>query len=126
LDLLFVLIPLMVVTVGAPGIPGGLAIVGGPVIANLLPLPPGTQEAFTLTFVGFNIGLSDQFRSGVNAAGNGVLCRLFEFWYPRRFALAGGEEARGIPSPLEPAPQATRKRRATRSTAKSPRARTDA
>ena len=102
LDLLYVLIPLMVVTVGAPGIPGGLAIVGGPVIANLLPLPPGTAEEFTLIFVGFNIGLSDQFRTGVNATGNGVLCRLFEFWYPRKFAQPGSEEARGLPSPLEP------------------------
>jgi Na+/H+-dicarboxylate symporter len=104
LDLFYVLIPLMVVTVGAPGIPGGLAIVGGPVIANLLPLPPGTQVAFTAIFVGFNIGLSDQFRSGVNATGNGVLCRLFEYWYPRKFALPGSEEARGLPSPLEPRP----------------------
>lgn len=128
LDLIYVLIPLMVVTVGAPGIPGGLAIVGGPVIANLLPLPPGTQAAFTLIFVGFNIGLSDQFRSGVNATGNGVLCRLFEYWYPRRFAVAGSEEARGLASPLEPLPlkAVKRKLRPTRAPPKSPRARTDA
>lgn len=86
LDLLFILPPLIIVTVGAPGIPGGLAIVGGPVIANLLPLPPGTQEAFTAIFVGFNLGLSDQFRSGVNSIGNGILSRLMEHWYPTKFA----------------------------------------
>ncbi len=128
LDLLYVLVPLMVVTVGAPGIPGGLAIVGGPVIANLLPLPPGTQAAFTLIFVGFNIGLSDQFRTGVNATGNGVLCRLFEYWYPRKFAQPGSEAARGLPSPLDPMPplRGAKKQRSPRPPAKSPRIRTDA
>lgn len=111
LDLLYVLVPLMVVTVGAPGVPGGLAIVGAPVIANLLPLPPGTAAAFTAIFVGFNLGLSDQFRTGVNATGNGVLCRLFEHWYPRRFARRGSREARGLPSAEESRPRSTGPRR---------------
>ncbi|HLE48151.1 MAG TPA: hypothetical protein VI818_07640, partial [Candidatus Thermoplasmatota archaeon] len=55
----------------------------------LLPLPPGTQAAFLAIFIGFNIGLSDQFRTGVNSIGNGVICRLFEFWYPTKFAKKG-------------------------------------
>lgn len=106
LDLFYVLIPLMVVTVGAPGVPSGLAIVGGPVIVNLLPLPPGAEvaAAFTAIFIGFNIGLSDQFRTGVNATGDGVLSRLFEYWYPRKFAIEGSPKARGLSSPLEPTP----------------------
>jgi len=89
LDMLYILIPLTIITVGVPGIPGGLAAVGGPIMAQLLPLPPGTQAAFTAIFIGFNIGLSDQFRTGVNSIGNGVICRLFEFWYPTKFAKKG-------------------------------------
>ncbi|HLE48290.1 MAG TPA: cation:dicarboxylase symporter family transporter [Candidatus Thermoplasmatota archaeon] len=89
LDMLYILIPLTIITVGVPGIPGGLAAVGGPIMAQLLPLPPGTQAAFTAIFIGFNIGLSDQFRTGVNSIGNGVICRLFEYWYPTKFAKEG-------------------------------------
>lgn len=86
LDLLLLLLPLTIITIGVPGIPGGLAAVAAPVISDLLPLPPGTEPTFQLIFIGFNIGLSDQFRTGVNTVSNGVLARLFEHWYPTRFA----------------------------------------
>lgn len=85
LDLLILLIPLTIITVGVPGIPGGLAAVAAPVMANLLPIPPGTEQTFTAIFIGFNIGLSDQFRTGVNTVSNGILARLFEHWYPTKF-----------------------------------------
>jgi Na+/H+-dicarboxylate symporter len=98
-DLFLILVPLSIITIGVPGIPGGLAAVAAPVMTSLLPLPAGTEAAFTAIFIGFNIGLSDQFRTGVNSVDNGILSRLFEHWYPKRFAVddgdaAGGPEAR--------------------------------
>ncbi len=103
-DLFLLLIPLTIITVGVPGIPSGLAVVGAPVIAALLPLPFGTHETFTSIFIGFNIGLGDQFRTGVNATSNGILARLFEYWYPTKFEkkASSAVEARFAAAPPVP------------------------
>lgn len=85
LDLLVALIPLVVITVGTPGVPGGLALVAAPVLATILPLPPGTAELFTGIFIAFGFGLNDQFRTAVNTLDNGLLCLLFEKWWPTTF-----------------------------------------
>ncbi len=85
-DLLLLLIPLTVVTIGVPGIPGGVAIIAPPVIASVLPIPPEMVAAFIAIFFGFSIGLSDQFRTGVNSVDNGLICMLYEHWYPSKFA----------------------------------------
>lgn len=91
-DLLVLVIPLTVVTIGVPGIPGGLALVAPPVITAFLPMAPAQATLFQAIFFGFSIGLSDQFRTGVNTCNNGLLCRLFEHWYPKHF-----EKAREVP-----------------------------
>lgn len=86
MDLLILLIPLTVVTIGVPGIPGGVALIAPPVIASFLPLPEASVAAFIAIFFGFSIGLSDQFRTGVNSCNNGLICLLYEKWYDKRFA----------------------------------------
>lgn len=85
IDLLIALIPLVVITVGTPGVPGGLALVAAPVLASLLPLPPGTEALFGLIFVAYGFGLNDQFRTAVNTLDNGFLCLLFDKWWPQHF-----------------------------------------
>lgn len=85
-DLLVLIIPLTVVTIGVPGIPGGVALIAPPVIASFLPIPDGAVAAFIAIFFGFSIGLSDQFRTGVNSCDNGLICLLYEKLYPKYFA----------------------------------------
>ncbi len=94
-DLLILLIPVKIVTMGVPGIPGGIAAVVPPVAADILPLPPGTREAFLAIWFGFSVGLSDQFRTGVNTTTNGVVSLVFERLYDRYFArdAVGGPAA---------------------------------
>lgn len=85
-DLLILLIPIKIVTLGVPGIPGGIAAVVPPVVAEILPLPPGSEAAFIAIWFGFSVGLSDQFRTGVNTTTNGVVSLGFERVYDRYFA----------------------------------------
>ena len=85
-DLLILLIPIKIVTLGVPGIPGGIAAVVPPVVAEILPLPPGTDGAFIAIWFGFSVGLSDQFRTGVNTTTNGIVSMWFERLYDRHFA----------------------------------------
>ncbi len=91
MQLFMVLIPLTVVSVGVPGIPGGLAVVAPPVVLAFLPGLP--EETFIAIFFAFGVGLTDQFRTGVNTVDNGLMCLLFEHWYPEHFA--GDEPATG-------------------------------
>lgn len=95
-DLLLILIPLTIVSIGIPGIPGGLAFVAPPVVLAFLPEVP--EGAFIGLFAAFGVGLTDQFRTGVNTCDNGLMCLIFEHWYDDHFAkeaLAGeaGEAA---------------------------------
>lgn len=99
LDLLYLLVPLTIITIGVPGVPGGLAIVAAPIMVDLLPLPPGTGAAFTAVFVGFNLGLSDMFRTGVNSCDNGLLARFFEYRYDRAYARKGVADVSASASP---------------------------
>lgn len=85
-DLLVLLIPIKIVTLGVPGIPGGIAAVVPPVVAGIMPLPPGSEAAFMAIWFGFSVGLSDQFRTGVNTTTNGVVAMWFEHVYDRHFA----------------------------------------
>ena len=85
-DLLILLIPIKIVTLGVPGIPGGVAAVVPPVVAEILPLPPGSEAAFLAIWFGFSVGLSDQFRTGVNTTTNGIVAMGFEKVYDRYFA----------------------------------------
>lgn len=84
-DLLLLVIPVKLVTLGVPGIPGGIATVVPPVVADVLPIPPEARASFLAIWFGFSVGLSDQFRTGVNTATNGLVAMLFEHWYPRWF-----------------------------------------
>ena len=86
IDLLILLIPIKIVTLGVPGIPGGIAAVVPPVVAEILPLPPGSDAAFIAIWFGFSVGLSDQFRTGVNTTTNGIVSMWFEKVYDRHFA----------------------------------------
>lgn len=99
MQLFMVLIPLTIVSVGVPGIPGGLAIVAPPVVLAFLPGLPET--AFIAIFAAFGVGLTDQFRTGVNTVDNGLMCLLFEHWWPDHFA---GDEAADAPAPAPAAP----------------------
>lgn len=97
-DLLFTIVPLVIVTVGVPGIPGGLGIVVAPILADMLPLPPGTELAFFGVWVAFSIGLGDNIRTGVNVTDDALISRLFDHWFGHEFAAA---EAEGLPVVLE-------------------------
>lgn len=85
-DLLILLIPIKIVTLGVPGIPGGIAAVVPPIVAEILPLPEGSTAAFIAIWFGFSVGLSDQFRTGVNTTTNGVVSLGFERVYDRYFS----------------------------------------
>lgn len=87
--MLMVLLPLVVVSIGVPGIQGGMAIVTPPVILALVPGIPN-PEVFSAIFLALGVGLTDQFRTGVNTCDNGLICRLFEHWYPKHFAKDRG------------------------------------
>lgn len=91
-DLLILLIPIKIVTLGVPGIPGGVAAVVPPVVAEILPLPEGSTAAFIAIWFGFSVGLSDQFRTGINTTTNGIVALGFEKVYDRYFE-------RGEPAP---------------------------
>lgn len=109
LDLLVLWIPLTLVITGAPPVPAGTAVVAPPVVVSVLPIPPEAQAAFVALYFAFGVGLTDQFRTGVNAVSNGLLCVLFERWYPRLArAQAPAAVARG-PAP-RPRPTDLRRR----------------
>lgn len=97
-DLLILLIPIKIVTLGVPGIPGGIAAVVPPVVAEILPLPPGTDAAFIAIWFGFSVGLSDQFRTGVNTTTNGIVSMWFEKVYDKRFARKDDATPAGEPT----------------------------
>ena len=85
MDFLLFLIPLKVATMGVPGIPGGIAVVVPPIAADIMPLPPGTEATFLAIWFAFSVGLSDQFRTGINTVTNGIVALIFEKAYPRHF-----------------------------------------
>lgn len=90
IDLLFTIVPLVIVTVGVPGIPGGLGIVVAPVLADMLPLPPGTETAFVLVWIAFSIGLGDNIRTGVNVTDDALISKLFDHAFGHEFDTAEG------------------------------------
>lgn len=111
-DLLVLLLPLTLVIAAAPPVPAGTAIVGPPVALAVLPIPPEAQAAFAAVFFAFGVGLSDQFRTGVNAVSNGVLCVLFEHAWPRWFATASaGSRPRAAMARRAPHPPGVRRLR---------------
>lgn len=100
-DLLLLIIPFKLVTMGVPGIPGGSAVVVPPIAAEILPLPPGTEATFLAIWFAFAVGLSDQFRTGINTVTNGIVARIFETAYPRHFMKSGA-----APAPADVPPDA--------------------
>lgn len=96
-DLLLLLIPFKLVTMGVPGIPGGSAAVVPAVAIGLLPFTGAQAEAFAAIWFAFAVGLSDQFRTGINTVTNGIVALLFEKLYPRFFVRP---EPTGAPSPV--------------------------
>lgn len=100
-DLLALLVPLTLIIAAAPPLPAGTAIVGAPVALAVLPIPPEAHAAFAAVFFAFGVGLSDQFRTGVNAVSNGFLCVLFDHAWPRWFERpappAGSSPGRVMP-----------------------------
>lgn len=97
MDLLFLVIPIKLVTMGVPGIPGGVAAVVPPLVSEILPIPEDSKAAFLAIWFGFSVGLSDQFRTGVNTTTNGIVALLFEKWYPRYFEKHGAVAAEDEP-----------------------------
>jgi Na+/H+-dicarboxylate symporter len=93
IDLFLILIPLTVVSIGIPGVPGGLPVVASPVVLAFFPSLP--EEAFIALFFALGVGLTDQFRTGVNTIDNGLMCLIFEHWYDDHFAYGGGAAAEG-------------------------------
>jgi Na+/H+-dicarboxylate symporter len=87
LDLLVLMLPLVLVVTGAPPVPAGTAVVAPPVVLSVLPIPAAQHAAFAAVFFAFGVGLTDQFRTGVNVTTNGLLALLFE----RRGPPAGGK-----------------------------------
>lgn len=98
LQLVLLTVPLAIAIHGVPGIPGGVAAVAPPIVVAFMNLNPGTAAVFIAIWTAFSIGLNDQFRSGVNSANNGLLCLLFDHWYPKHFA-------KQVPVAVEPTPQ---------------------
>lgn len=72
------LIPLLFMTVGAPGLPAGMSFLAPPVIAAVLGLQGDTATAFIGVWFAFSLGLSDQFRTAVNSVNNGFLTLIAE------------------------------------------------
>lgn len=107
-DLFIILIPLTIVSIGIPGVPGGLPLVAAPVVLTFFPqLPRGD---FIALFTAFGVGLTDQFRTGVNTVDNGLMCLIFEYWYDDHFAKAGAASAvaeTGADEAAEPAVEVT-------------------
>lgn len=97
LDLLITIVPLVVVTVGVPGIPGGLAAVVGAILAGMFPLGPSAQVAFFNIYLALSIGLGDQIRTGVNVSDDALICKLFDHHFADRFAPLD----EGLPVTLE-------------------------
>lgn len=77
-ELAATLLPLLVMTVGAPGLPAGMSILAPPVIAAVLGLTGAVEEAFIGVWFAFSLGLSDQFRTGVNSVNNGFITLIAE------------------------------------------------
>jgi Na+/H+-dicarboxylate symporter len=114
LDLLVLLLPLTLVIVAAPSVPAGTAVVAPPVILSVLPIPPEAHAAFAALFFAFGVGLTDQFRTGVNAIGTGLLCVLYDKAWPRfagaRQPMEAGEAPRAPSALPRRAPPASRVR----------------
>lgn len=72
------LIPLLFLTVGAPGIPAGMSILAPPVLAAVLALEGATADAFVAVWFAFSLGITDQFRTAVNSVNNGFLTLIAE------------------------------------------------
>ncbi len=72
------LLPLLFMTVGAPGLPAGMSFLAPPVIAAVLGLQGETATAFIGVWFAFSLGLSDQFRTAVNSVNNGFLTLIAE------------------------------------------------
>lgn len=72
------LLPLLVLTIGAPGLPAGLSFIAPPIIAAVLGLTGDLADAFIGVWFAFSLGLTDQFRTAVNSSNNGFLCLIVE------------------------------------------------
>lgn len=72
------LIPLFLMTVGAPGLPAGMSFLAPPVIAAVLGLQGDVAQAFIGVWFAFSLGLADQFRTGVNSVNNGFITLIAE------------------------------------------------
>lgn len=77
-ELAATLLPLLVMTVGAPGLPAGMSFLAPPVIAAVLGLQGAVSEAFIGVWFAFSLGLSDQFRTAVNSVNNGFITLIAE------------------------------------------------
>jgi len=98
LQFLLFLIPLKVATMGVPGIPGGIAVVVPPIAVDLFGIPPEVAPTFLAIWFAFSVGLSDQFRTGINTVTNGIVALIFEKAYPRYFEQHAAA-TEGAPAP---------------------------
>lgn len=84
LDFMIAMIPLILITIGTPGVPGGLALIAGPVMWAVLPVPV-PEALFVGLFAALLFGPNDMFRTAVNVLDNGMFALLLDKWWPERF-----------------------------------------
>ncbi len=86
LDFMIAMVPLILITIGTPGVPGGLALIAGPIMWAVLPVPV-PQELFVGLFAALLFGPNDMFRTAVNVLDNGMFALLLDKWWPERFSI---------------------------------------
>ncbi|HVM45182.1 MAG TPA: cation:dicarboxylase symporter family transporter [Candidatus Thermoplasmatota archaeon] len=106
LQFLLFLIPLKIATMGVPGIPGGIAVVVPPIAVGLFGIPAEVAPTFLAIWFAFSVGLSDQFRTGINTVTNGIVALIFEKAYPRHFEVHAPAPEAPVPSASASAPAA--------------------
>jgi Na+/H+-dicarboxylate symporter len=75
-DILVLIVPLWILGLQTPGIPGGAAFFMSPVIAVILKVP--NPELYVTTFVTMYSGLIPMFASGTNTIVNGLIGAILQ------------------------------------------------
>lgn len=100
------LVPLVLVTVGAPGIPGGLAFLAPSILATVLGLTGEIATAFIGVWFAIALGLTDQFRTATNSTNNGFLCLVLDWLFDKLGVEREEVDLEGVQTPSSE-PEAT-------------------
>lgn len=103
-DLIATLPPLVILTIGAPGLPAGVGIIAPPVIATVLGLTGDVATAFIGVWFAFNLGLTDQFRTAASSCTNGLIAMIAQVVaHPGRSVILGHVVLEEVDEDGEPA-----------------------